>query len=253
MAISIGSCRIITDNSKFIYDFTHSTTDIIQMLNLLHNEKLDTEFCDEFILINRYFNNLHSCKKILKNVYLSLKKSNTVVIEISSIKNVKYKDIYLQLDLYQSFINLNQKHKERFSHLNKEKIEKNTEITVMNEDEVFSAVTKIVTSKYLSNKKIILVPHVNVNINNNYSNLNKSIYSSENIYISNRELICKVLKNICDKYSNCIYFNPMNYLPNDPEFVFKKKKNKFNYGHYSKDAADIIKNELTKFIEIYKY
>ena len=102
--VTIGSCRITNDVSQHFCGFTHSTKDILQLFSMI--EKTEKEVIDNYtpyhILINPRFKDPIKTKKTINQANKALHAAKIVVIEISSIKDVKYKDLCLQLDLYQS-------------------------------------------------------------------------------------------------------------------------------------------------------
>lgn len=250
MAVSIGSCRIRTNDTKTFYEFVHSTKDILQMFKLvdlkLNNEqKLQEIYNTNFVMINRNFQNIDSMKKTLNIAIKNIRKAKVVVIEISSLKDVEYQGLTLQLDLYQSLLFDGVKHTERFKHIDKEQIKNGTKITLQTEQELFTDLDKILTNVLLKGKHIVLVPHINSEVKNK----KKSIYDTRNVYIKNRQLICKVLEQIPSKYENVTYFDPMDYLPNDPNFIYQSKNGRTNCGHYTPEAEKLVHTELVSIVQ----
>tara|TARA_B100000674_G_C37804192_1_gene897935 strand:- start:250 stop:1023 length:774 start_codon:yes stop_codon:yes gene_type:complete len=249
MSVTIGSCRIANSNSKHIFEFTHSTADVKQLLNFL--EIIDNnnivQYIKEFILINRFFYNQEAVNNILKKTLQYLKNAEVVIIEISSIKDVIYNSVHLQLDLYQSLIYNHPKHIKRFEILNKNEIIRDAKLRCKTRDELIEDIQFITNHKLLANKKLIFVPHVNTRkIPNN--DKKPSAYHSQNIYIPNRQLICNILDDFVKEHRHITYFNPMEYLPDDPNFIFVCKKGWPDYGHYTQEADKIVKDKLKEII-----
>lgn len=261
-AITLGSCRSETAYSTKIFDHIHSSKEIVQILkwtglNLEERRKL---YIPELVLVNRTYNDPKKFIQGMKNIRNSLKNSNILVIEISSLKSVKYNNLYLQLDLYQCLINKHPKHIKRFSKLNKTTITTNTIVTTLTKEDLIEDLNFIVNHPLLKNTKIVFIPHVNVNVNST-SNTSSNIYDTQNLYIKNRQLICKTLEEFCkqptqssqstqsDLNKRIIYFNPMTYLEDDPAKVFVGKGGKYNYGHYNKSSATLIRTKLGEVIK----
>lgn len=177
-----GSCRTrlgpyVDSNIKFInnFDYTHTLEQVLQYIDIYKNKNLnDMEIPMLFlnnsnaINIDYYMNELNSCDFIL--------------IEISSMQNVKYKNCFCQLDRLNEFKN---KCENQFEKIKNELIYYNT-----TEEEIY---TNLEIIKKRTNKKIILMGHINLKFDNfepfKYNNyFCKARQTIDNILLKSGEL-----------------------------------------------------------------
>ena len=148
--------------------------------------------------------------------------------------------MYVQLDTNLRPMHCSDSKREIIYIKNDDQWEKNCE-----EKDLLTDINTILTSKFLQNKNIIIVPHINSKV----INRKKSVFDTRNIYIQNRQLICKILMKIPEIYDNVIYFDPMKYLPDDPEFIYQSKNGRMNFGHYTPNAEKLVKTQLCQLID----
>lgn len=150
-----GSCRsrlgpYVNNNIKFInnIDCTHTLEQVLQYIDIYKNKTKLNEMEIPTLFLNNvdanidyYMNELNSCDYIL--------------IEISSMKNAKYKDCVCQLDRLTAFKN---NCGNQFETIKNEIVYYNT-----TEEEIY---TNLEIIKKRTNKKIILMGHINLKFDN---------------------------------------------------------------------------------------
>lgn len=268
---SFGSCRVP------FYDYTysertHSTKDIIQILLFINNiESIENYYSEYFNINNNNICSFNDFKNDISMTLNNLKKSQIVVLEISSIKYLVLSNLYLNNHLYQVWENL-EKELEKYIKLNnfnkinsktkqikyKNKLDKNyinnnLKRFIQTEKDIYEDLEKIINllKNINNNIKIIIIPHINVKVSNN---IICSYLEGENLYIRNRQIIFNTTKKFC-KNKNITFFNPTDYITDNPDIIFKKdpKTNKIlDYAHYNDEAFFKIKKEFMKLIKSFE-
>ena len=224
----IGSCRI--DSEPYLCNHVHNTKQILITLKyLLNNENFEL------------YNNIHKQQLPMNLINLirnKLKNSNKVIIEISSLK--RWLDLNNR-DIHWGNIK-KMKHK----------------VELISENTFLSDLNEIIS--LLKNKKVILVSHINIDINNykeeikcngvvrwvsnkfNDNNERKGVDDIINIEKNNKNKIKNI--DLIEKYiykfiinKNIIHFKPYNYIKNnyekEIELFFLKNNNSIDTNHYS--------------------
>lgn len=238
----IGSCRI--DSDPYLHNHVHNTKQILITLKyLLNNENIEL------------YHNIHEkplSYNVINVVRNRLINSNKVIIEISSLK--RWMDLN-DRDIHWASYNKTDS--------------KSRNIKLIDQETFLNDLNEIIT--LLKNKKIILVSHINIDINNykeeikcnglirwvsnNFKDNNEGKVPSDIIdikkiaetKIKSRDLIEKYIdKTIINK--NIIHFKPYDYIKNtcgkNIELFFKKSNNSIDTNHYSSFGHTKIMNYL---------
>lgn len=246
MNFCIGSCRVcyLFPIQCYPTDFMHTTKEVIQLISLLKMdaEQLHTYYSmngNKVMLMNRTYSSLKKFLNGILNIKTHVARAQTIVIEVSSLKQycLKPNNVYCQSVLLGIITNNTIGLKQNQQHLRQlypcsEEIKQNIQIVAQTELDLQSDLQHIYEYVVTTlNKKLVLVPHVNCVL-------------PDGTYIPSRVTICNNLQSFSSAHDSCEYFNPMNYLPNDYAFVFDNG----NSGHYSKQAFDIVNKSMHKYI-----
>jgi UDP-N-acetylglucosamine 4-epimerase len=200
----IGSCRTNFDNylkNFYInYSYSHTTKEVLQWLDILDN-KLNIENIpyNQLIIPDKKSFDCLSYQKLYK-------KSNILLIEISSLKIVKYNNTYYNINYYRNFED--------------EKIKDKMQITVQNEEDLYKDLLKI--EKRIFPKKVIFVGHLNMNFYDlpNFSPDYRIKIDNVLSKINNSIILSTLFK---DKDYKDIFDNDINHLKESSKKIISNK------------------------------
>jgi len=220
-----GSCRLLYECDRYS-DCIHNTKEILQILKFIDmtQNELQSIYRPEFVFSNNKFYSDGQFVQLIIETKKSIDKSNIILIEISSLKEILFENIYFQYNRY-----IHHQKRNKNSKFN----ETNTKVSVQNKETLLNDLEEII--KKFKNKIVVLIPHIDS-------------LTCGNSYIPNRVIISSVLEQISIKYNNVYFFNPMNYLDNDPKTIFQLLDNVPDFEHYSNQAKKIIKKKLNQFV-----
>ena len=272
MITAFGSCRIPTVYNYQYSEYTHSTKEIIQILEWVNNiNNLDSIYTPNINILNKniysqgdFINDIIHTKKIIE-------KSSIVIIEISTIKIARLDNLYLNYHYYQIWdtlgstldkakrLNQTQKIREKTTQLaHKDKLDNtyiHNNINIYKQDSIELLEDLRYISKLLSwinsNIKLVFIPHINPKTNSDviYSHLD-----AENLYLESRQLIYNTINyfikgNIQDNRHYMFY--PNDILGDNPDLIFKKDDNGLinNWAHYNKESINKLYMGFKLFID----
>jgi len=255
----MGSCRVYTtlqnlesDNlisiqNQSIYGYTHTTKETIQIID---NAKGSFRFPVE---LNQFISK--NPKKIFLTQNTNIDDTDIYIIEISSIKLIKVKSIYLKINetrkylkekipLFDEWINdlIKQKQKniEYYFNNNYTQDDKSLEmileyLEIVDQDKTsFQDDIKYIINALPKNKKILFISHFDIKM------------KKKNIRIPSRVKIVKWLEEIREEYQNNIFFY-------NPRYTIEEFGNNLaidDTAHYSESFKPILAQEIySKFLK----
>lgn len=218
-----GSCRIdsINNNNNLnnLITFTHSTKEVIQLIEFLLGHINITSPYDIYCFRSGI---IYNKPILLKNNFIELfKKSTLCIIEICSIRT------YIENNYYLHHLAVDKRYPE---HRNTSStILHNYKCIIQTDDEIEKDILKI--QQLISPRKLLLVTHYNSKLNNSY--------------LSSRDHLIYILTTIANKY-NIPLINPTIALKDyDQNMVMSN-----DLGHYTSFGKNKMVEYINKFIEL---
>jgi len=229
------SCRKYVDKIYFYTELVYGSKEVVQVLKwtLLSDDELRAMYCDELVFAHRFIKSPDDFIKIVNNTKRDLDKSNIIIIEISCLKEICYDNrLILQCYLHdQVFVRNGPTTEKETAMFGKIEISIQTEEMLVNDLDYIT--------NYFSNKKVIFIPHINAKI----------IKDGCETYIPYRQLLCDTFRSYTSNKENVYLFDPTDYLGDDPEKIFNKKDDVYDYYHYSDSASILILEKMQEFLK----
>ena len=270
MITAFGSCRIPTIYNYQYSEYTHSTKEVIQILEWVKNiNSLDSIYTPNINILNK---NIYSPSDFIRDINRTktmIEKSSIVIIEVSTIKIAKLDNLYLNYHYYQIWdtlsstldkakrLNQTQKIIEKTKQLvHKDKLDTNyihNNINIYKQDSIELLEDIRYISKLLLgfNKhiKIIFIPHINPKTNGDVTH---SHLDAENLYLESRQLIYNTINNFIEGniLDNHYMFYPNDILGDNPDLIFKRDSNGVinNWAHYNNESINKLHMGFKQFI-----
>lgn len=238
MVCIFGSCRVYYGPRKNgpyrPFSFTHSTKVVLQLLKWKdkNERQLKKIYKNELFLLADDIKKLSDFLSIMKNVKDYVDRSKLIIIEICSVKEVFYKDVFL-LDNRCSKSIIEKEYMLEFPNTKNNILNELIRID-QNKRQMLKDLNEI--NSILNNKTILFIPHFTAKINN-----------KTNEYIENRIKIFNILKEFCSNKNNCILFNHLDYVDDDEKF-YLNNNGVIDSCHMSWEYRNIITVKLNELI-----
>ena len=244
MVCIFGSCRVFYGqkyNGPYRpFSFTHSSKVVLQLLKWKDKpvDELKNIYCNELFLLSDKITTEDDFIEIIGRIKNYVDKSNLIIIEICSMKEVIFKDIYLLHNRVNKSILKRQYYIKYPNEKNKDMF-KNVRFIKQNNPEILGDLERIY--KILKNKKILFLPHFTAKIDN-----------KTNKYIEERIMSKKILKEFCSNKDNCILFDHLDYVEDNAETFYLHIDGHLDSCHMSWETRDFITLKLHELVNKFK-
>jgi hypothetical protein len=235
MVCIFGSCRVLYGPRNYgphrPFSFTHSSKVVLQLLKWKDKtiEELKNIYCNELYLLSDDVKSFQDFIDKINNIKNYVNKSNLIIIEICSLKEVLYNDIYLLWHRCNNKV-LNNEYYPLFQEDEHKKIFNKLQHITSNKNEIINDLNEI--KNILNDKKILFIPHFTAKIN------------KEGEYIQERIFLKEILFEFCKNNQNCYLFDHLNFVDDNYETFYLNNNGYIDTCHMSQNCKKIIRRKL---------